>query len=98
METFKKNSYHYKKTETFKILIQNILKYIIITNNWTIIACNNTDHVGALFLFTLVKTLGKHVVGLKLKEGVTADLHIEVRADHEIVEQKEHQITEEQEG
>ena len=45
-----------------------------------------------------VKTLGKHVVGLKLKEGVTADLHIEVRADHEIVEQKEHQITEEQEG
>lgn len=29
-EAFNKNSYHYKKTETFKVLIQNIVKYIII--------------------------------------------------------------------
>ncbi|CRH47421.1 50S ribosomal protein L9 [Chlamydia trachomatis] len=45
-----------------------------------------------------IKNLGRHVVGLKLKEGVTADLHLEVRADHEIIEQKELQSAEEQEG
>lgn len=30
-ETFLKNSYNYKKTETFKVLLKNIIKYIIIT-------------------------------------------------------------------
>ncbi|ADH17608.1 50S ribosomal protein L9 [Chlamydia trachomatis] len=45
-----------------------------------------------------IKNLGRHVVGLKLKEGVTADLHLEVRADHEIIEQKGLQSAEEQEG
>jgi len=29
--TFTKNSYNYKKTETFKVLLKNIIKYIIIT-------------------------------------------------------------------
>ncbi|MBQ8498552.1 50S ribosomal protein L9 [Chlamydia sp.] len=45
-----------------------------------------------------IKSLGRHVIGLKLKEGVTADLYVEVRADHEIVEQKELQGKEEQEN
>ncbi len=29
-ETYNKNSYNYKKTETFKVLLKNIIKYIII--------------------------------------------------------------------